>query len=69
MAVNSDCQAFYQMSTIDTHYVSEIDQTLREFDQTHPKSCAQQAEFDKYQRIYQQRDVPTEKITQDDIWE
>ena len=43
----------------DKHYVSKIDQKLTEFDQTHPKSAAQQAEIKKHQRVYEQRDNPT----------
>lgn len=57
------------MSKIDKHFVSEIDKKMAEFNATHPRSAAQQAEYDKYQHIYHSRDVPTEqKITKDDIW-
>lgn len=57
------------MKKIDKHFVSEIDKKLAEFDSTHPKSASQQAESEKYQRIYQQRDVETEvKKQEDDIW-
>jgi len=57
------------MKKIDKHYVSEIDKKLAEFDETHPKSAAQQAEYDKYQHIYQLRDVPTdENVEKDDLW-
>lgn len=56
------------MSKIDKHFVSEIDKKMAQFDATHPKSPAQQAEFDKYQRIYQMRDVPTECTEKNDIW-
>lgn len=45
------------MKKIDKHFVSEIDQKLKAFDDTHEKSAAQQAEYDKYQRIYRLRDV------------
>lgn len=38
------------------HYISPIDQALAAFDQFHPKSAAQQAEFEKYQRIHALRD-------------
>lgn len=41
---------------IDKHYVSDIDKKLAEFDAAHPKSRAQQAEYDKYQKIYRMRD-------------
>ena len=50
------------MSKIDKHFVSDIDRKLAEFDATHVKSAAQQAEYDKYQRIYQLRDVPPEHL-------
>ena len=57
------------MKEIDKHFVSEIDKKLKEFDSTHPKSASQQAESEKYQRIYQLRDVATEVEKQkDDIW-
>lgn len=56
------------MSKIDKHFVSEIDKKMAEFDVTHQKSAAQQAEFNKYKRIYQMRDVPTECTDQDDFW-
>ncbi len=45
------------MKSIDKHFVSEIDKKMAEFDATHAKSPAQQAEFDKYQKIYRKRDV------------
>lgn len=57
------------MSTIDKHFVSEIDKKLAEFDATHQKSAAQEAEHDKYQRIYRLRDVPTDIVKADeDLW-
>ena len=57
------------MSKIDKHFVSEIDKKLAEFDATHQKSAAQQAEYDKYRRIYQLRDVPTDLAKADeDLW-
>jgi len=38
-------------------YVSEIDELLKKFDNTHPElSLAQQCEINKYQRIYKLRD-------------
>lgn len=58
------------MKKIDKHYVSEIDKKLAEFDASHKKSPAQQAEFDKYQKIYQLRDVPTDGNDQDGgLWD
>lgn len=57
------------MGKIDKHFVSEIDKKMAEFNATHPRSAAQQAEYDKYQRIYRLRDVPTEQVVKgDDIW-
>jgi hypothetical protein len=44
------------MRKIDKHYVSDIDKKLAEFDAANPKSRAQQAEYDKYQKIYRMRD-------------
>lgn len=58
------------MSKIDKHFTSEIDKKLAEFDSTHIASPAQQAEFNKHQRIYQLRDVPTESCApQGDLWD
>ena len=48
------------MKKIDKHFVSEIDLKLKEFDESHEKSPAQQAEYDKYRRIHRLRDVPTQ---------
>ena len=57
------------MKKIDKHFVSEIDKKLAAFDAAHPKSPVQQAEFDKYQRLYQQRDVPTDEVlSNDELW-
>lgn len=57
------------MKKIDKHYVSDIDQKMAEFDAHHAKSAAQQAEIDKYQIIYQKRDVPMPVQPMDDeIW-
>ena len=56
------------MSKIDKHFVSEIDKKMAEFDATHQQSAAQQAEFNKYQRIYHMRDVPTECTDRDSLW-
>ena len=41
---------------LNKQYISDIDQKLAAFDATHPKSPAQQAEFDKYQHIDALRD-------------
>ena len=39
-------------------YVSEIDRFLTDFDQTHPLSATQQAEKQKFKRIFKLRDHP-----------
>ena len=58
------------MSKIDKHFISEIDKKMAEFDATHAKSAAQQAEYGKYQRIYQLRDVPTDQTAvHDTLWD
>lgn len=57
------------MKKVDKHYVSDIDKRLKEFNNTQPKSAAQQAEIKKYQRIYQLRDNAIEETPVDDsIW-
>ena len=56
------------MRKIDKHFVSKIDQQLAKFDATHAMSSAQKSEYEKYQRIYQLRDVPTECAEKEDIW-
>jgi hypothetical protein len=54
-----------------THYVSDIDQFLADFDRTHSQlSKTQQKERDKYQRINDLRDVvnrpdSTQKLPKD----
>jgi hypothetical protein len=54
-----------------THYVSEIDQFLQTFDQTHPELAqSQEQERAKYRRIYLLRDDalstdPTSKLWKD----
>jgi hypothetical protein len=40
----------------DKHYISEIDKKLAEFDQSHANTPSQQAEIDKHQRVFDQRD-------------
>ena len=57
------------MKKIDKQYVSEIDIQMAEFDATHPLSPQQKSERDKYQRIDQLRDVPTELHEEEDhLW-
>jgi hypothetical protein len=58
------------MSKIDKHFVSSIDKKMLKFNETHPKSAAQQAEYEKYQRIYHLRDVPTDQIVvRETVWD
>ncbi len=58
------------MKKLKKHFISAIDQHLRQFDQTHPKSASQQAEIAKYQRIYAQRDQTTSpQDPQGHIWD
>lgn len=53
---------------INKAYISPIDKALAEFDRTHPRSLAQQAEIKKYERIYRLRDHPIQEIEKSDIW-
>lgn len=54
---------------IDKHYVSEIDKKMAQFNATHPLSTEQKAESEKYKRIYQLRDVPTDlHHGETDLW-
>lgn len=58
------------MKNIDKQFVSEIDKKMAEFDATHSKSASQQAEIEKYRKIHQLRDVPTElKSKEDKLWD
>lgn len=52
------------------HYVSNIDRFLAEFDRKHSPSAVQQAEINKYQRIYRLRDKITaaKKSLVEDRW-
>jgi hypothetical protein len=58
----------FEKYKINKKYVSPIDLILAEFNRTHAKSQAQLAEIQKYKRIYQLRDYPTEEVTPPDIW-
>ena len=46
------------MTTLNKHFVIEIDQMLKEFNETHEKSASQQAEIEKYNKIHELRDKP-----------
>lgn len=53
-----------------TRYVSDIDQFLIGFDQSHPDlSESQQYEKDKYRRIYGLRDNPSRSEQPKNLWE
>ena len=39
------------------YFTSEIDKMLKQFNETHEKSPAQQAEIKKYKEIYKKRDL------------
>lgn len=57
---------------IDKAYVSEIDQFLQEFDQSHPdKSASQQKEIAKHQRVYRLRDEAKspEENNRKELWD
>jgi len=55
---------------IDKAFVSNIDIRLAEFRAKHSPTKAQQAEINKYKKIYELRDNPNAKHphTDDDIW-
>ncbi len=49
-------------------YISELDQFLQDFDQSHPnKSPAQQREIEKHARLARLRDTSTSQIDQEII--
>lgn len=54
---------------INKHYVSTVDKKIREFDAAHQPSAAQQAEIEKYKRIYKMRDESTERKVKKDLWD
>jgi hypothetical protein len=50
-------------------YVSDIDKFNFEWDMTHAKTASQQAEIQKYKRIYLLRDHPQAPVTPEkSIW-
>lgn len=50
-------------------YTSEPDQFLSEFDKNNPKMTAsQQAEKEKYARVYQLRDNPLAPVAKTSFW-
>lgn len=46
---------------MDKHYISDIDRALAEFNARHKKSESQQAEVEKYRRVYALRDKVVRK--------
>lgn len=46
------------MNKLNKQFISEIDQKLKEFDESHEKSDSQQAEIKKYNKINELRDNP-----------
>lgn len=59
----------FKKKSIDKNYISPIDQALEKFNQTHPRSPAQQDEIDKYRRVYQLRDHATAPEKDKDLWD
>lgn len=57
------------MRKLNKHFVSDIDKKLVEFNQSNPRSASQQAEIEKYNKIFELRDNPDAKQDyQGDIW-
>lgn len=53
-----------------TYYTSELDQFLKEFDETHPKLSASQSEEEKkYDRIYRLRDNAKQQPPKENVWD
>lgn len=50
-------------------YISEIDKRLSDFDQSHTRSDAQQAELTKYKRIFYLRNNPSFTTKGKDLWD
>lgn len=59
----------FKKKPIDRNFVSTIDKALANFNSIHLLSPAQQAEYDKYQRVYQLRDHATALPKVKDIWD
>ena len=53
----------------DKNFVSEIDKQLTTFKRKHPNTQTQQAEIDKYQKIYQFRDHAMVEKKKKDLWD
>ena len=53
-----------------TYYTSQLDQFLSDFNQKHPKlSASQRAEKNKYDRIFEQRDQPSQPTPKKNLWD
>lgn len=51
------------------NYISEIDIFLHGYNKTHPKTEAQLAEIQKYQRVFALRDTPiADNIVEDEFF-
>lgn len=60
----------FKNQPVNKKYVSSIDKALNEFNQTHALSPAQQAEKNKYSRIYRLRDHATPPPKKDkNLWD
>lgn len=58
------------MQKVNKHFVSDIDIKLKAFNESQPKSASQNAEIEKYKRIFELRDnADAQSITQGDIWD
>lgn len=58
-----------QHQKTDKNFVSNIDKKLAEFNRTHTKSASQDAEINKYKRIYKLRDHAIVEKKKKDLWE
>lgn len=57
------------MRKLNKHFVSDIDKKLAEFNESNPRSASQQAEIEKYNKIFELRDNPNvEQDFQGSIW-
>lgn len=58
------------MKKINRHFVSEIDKAMAKFNKTHELSTSQRQEKEKYEKIHDLRDNPTESSPKDDgLWD
>ena len=58
------------MKKINRHFVSEIDKAMAKFNRTHELSASQRKEKEKYEKIHELRDNPSESSPEEDrIWD